>query len=487
MKQRCAFVAVVFSVFFFNLSMVSVQAETSVAAPNGGACSSTITQSTSQAIILGNSIACSTGDPNYYHREGSFWRAFNMGTFTGSQQFNISSVSFGIEFAQSPAGGGQPATVRLYTNNGVAFPAGTRSEIASKPIIIVNQQQEILVVPITATVPAGTEELVMEVDVPDGLLDQNVLFLGSNPVIQTGPSYVSSNTCGNGIPTDVATVGFPDVHWVFNVNGVCGTTPTAKAVNLSTRLRVELGNSAMIGGFIINGNAPKSVVLRGMGPSLAGAGIPDVLANPFLELHGSDGALLFSNNDWMDDPAQAAQIQGTIYQPTDNRESVMIQTLQPGAYTAVLNGQNQTTGVGLVEVYDNNQAADSQLSNLSTRGLVQSGTNVMIGGFILGANPGGTHIAIRGIGPSLSEVGLSNVLQDPTLELRDSNGSLITANDNWQENASMATELTAHGLALSNQVESGIIALLSPGPYTVILAGANSGKGIALMEIYNSQ
>ena len=116
-----------------------------------------------------------------------------------------------------------------------------------------------------------------------------------------------------------------------------------------------------------------------------------------------------------------------------------------------------------MEVYDNNQAADSQLSNLSTRGLVQSGTNVLIGGFILGGNTGATHISIRGIGPSLSQVGLTNVLPDPTLELRDSNGSLITANDNWEENASMATELTAHGLALSNQLESGIIALLSPG------------------------
>ena len=171
--------------------------------------------------------------------------------------------------------------------------------------------------------PAGTEELVMEVDVPDGLLDQNVLFL-VDPIPRLERAELCEleylrkhNTDRRG-----ATLGFPTTHCVFNVNGVCGTDPTAKAVNLSTRLRVELGKNAMIGGFIINGTAPKSVVLRGMGPSLAGAGIPDVLANPFLELHGSDGALLFTNNDWMDDPAQAVRFRARFINQRTIRQFV---------------------------------------------------------------------------------------------------------------------------------------------------------------------
>ncbi len=242
----------------------------------------------------------------------------------------------------------------------------------------------------------------------------------------------------------------------------------------------------MIGGFIITGNASKAVILRGMGPSLVSAGVPaaSVLNDPVLELHGPNGSLITQNDNWKDSP-QRSQIEGTIYQPTDDRESVIVATLQPGAYTAILTGRGQTIGVGLVEIYDNSQAADSALANISTRGVVQTGNNVLIGGFSLGGDPHKTPIAIRGLGPSLAQFGLGNVLVDPTLELHDSNGVTLISNDNWTDDPVSATELFARGLAPQNGQESGIFTTLPPGQYTVILAGKKGGVGIGLVEIYN--
>jgi len=239
----------------------------------------------------------------------------------------------------------------------------------------------------------------------------------------------------------------------------------------------------MIAGFIITGNASQPVVLRGIGPSLIASGLGDVLLDPVLELRGSNGALILQNNDWQD--TQRALIEGTIYEPADDRESVIVATLQPAAYTAVLTGNGQTTGIGLVEVYDNDQGSDTQLANISTRGFVQTGDNVMIGGFILGGNTLNTRVAIRGIGPSLAQSGISNVLADPTLELHDSNGATVFANNDWQDDPMSASQLTFHSLALQDSRESGIFTSLSPGAYTAILAGSGGGTGIGLIEIYN--
>jgi hypothetical protein len=263
-------------------------------------------------------------------------------------------------------------------------------------------------------------------------------------------------------------------------------TPT-QALNISTRLRVDIGDKVMIGGFIIRGNASKPVVVRGLGPSLANAGIPaaSVLNNPFLELRGPNGALITSNDNWKDSP-QKSQIEGTFFEPADDREAVILATLSPGIYTAILSGVGQTTGVGLVEIYDNNQALDSDLANISTRGFVQTGNEVMIGGFTLGGNNTPTRMAVRALGPSLSSFGLSNVLADPTLELHNANGTIMVSNDNWQDDPASASQLTANGLALSNPLESGIFtALAPPGQFTAILAGKNGGVGIGLVEIYS--
>lgn len=265
-------------------------------------------------------------------------------------------------------------------------------------------------------------------------------------------------------------------------------TPTpsiqpGRALNISTRLRVETGDNVMIGGFIITGATPKKVVIRGMGPSLGAFGLNDILADPVLQLLGPAGPLVFNDN-WKD--AQRSQIEGTPFQPGDDRESVIMATLPPAAYTAILSGQNPTSGLALVEVYDDDgQASDSTLANISTRGLVRTGENVMIGGFILGSSSGNANVVIRGLGPSLSQVGLSNVLVDPTIELHDGNGSLLISNDNWMDDPVSATQLTANGLAPQDPNESGIYVSLAPGAYTAILAGKNGGTGIGLVEIYS--
>jgi hypothetical protein len=239
----------------------------------------------------------------------------------------------------------------------------------------------------------------------------------------------------------------------------------------------------MIAGFIITGNASKAVVMRGIGPSLLAFGVSDALLDPILELHSSNGALILRNDNWKAD--QRGQIEGGPFQPGDDRESVILASLQPAAFTAILSGKNNTGGVGLVEVYDNNQAADSQLGNISTRGFVRAGNDVMIGGFILGGNPNSTRIALRGIGPSLAQYGLNAVLQDPTLELRDGNGATLISNDNWTDDPMSAGLLTANGLGLSDLKESGIFTSLPAGQFTAILAGKNGGTGIGLIEVYN--
>ena len=255
----------------------------------------------------------------------------------------------------------------------------------------------------------------------------------------------------------------------------------AQAFNIATRLAVESGDNVVIGGFIVKGNASKSVLIRGLGPSLGNL-LSGVLLDPVLELHRSDGALIFKNDDWKDN--QRSQIEGTPFQPTDDREPVMIASLEPGAYTAILTGKNQPSGIGLIEIYDRDQAATAELANISTRGFVGAQNNVMIGGFILGGN-GNTRVAVRGLGPSLSQFGLTNLLSDPTLELHNANGATLIANDNWADDPVVASLLKGSGLALANPQESAIFTSLPPGQFTAILAGKNGGTGLGTIEVYN--
>jgi glucose/arabinose dehydrogenase len=313
----------------------------------------------------------------------------------------------------------------------------------------------------------------------------------ATPTATPGASATPTATPGaSATPTAIPTVT-PSATPAPTLTPGPTATPTAtispvrpQALNISTRLRVETGDNVMIGGLIVTGSVAKPLLLRGIGPSLVGAGVPpnQVLLDPVLELHGSTG-LLSQNDNWKDSPFRS-EFEGTPLQPTDDREAVVVATVQPGAYTVVLSGKNQTTGVGLVEAYDTDQAVNSTLGNISTRGFVQTQDNVMIGGFILGGT-GQAQVAVRGIGPSLSQFGLSNVLADPTLELRNGNGTILISNDDWTDDLASAALLIARGLAPQDLKESGIYTLLQPGQFTAILAGKNGGIGVGLVEVYN--
>ena len=247
--------------------------------------------------------------------------------------------------------------------------------------------------------------------------------------------------------------------------------------NISTRLRVEMGDNVLIGGFIVTGTQPKKVIVRAIGPSLASF-FPDALADPVLELRDSSGGLIRSNDNWRSN--QEAEIIATGIPPSNDLESAIVATLpaSSSAYTAIVRGVNNGTGIGVVEAYDLDRTVDSKLANISTRGFVQTGDNVLIGGLIvLGQNP--LRVIVRAIGPSLPAPG---ALIDPTLELHDGNGALIASNDNWRSD--QEAEIIATGIPPTNDLESAIVRNLMPGNYTAIVRGVNGGTGVALVEAY---
>lgn len=227
-------------------------------------------------------------------------------------------------------------------------------------------------------------------------------------------------------------------------------------------------------------------MIRAIGPSLVASGITDALADPTLELRASNGSLIRANDNWRD--FQQAEIEATGIPPRDDLESAIVETLAAGSYTVIIRGTNQGTGVALLEIYDLDQSIDSRLANISTRALVQTGNNVLIGGFMLSGGSG-QRVVVRGIGPSLTRAGLSNALADPTLTLHNSNGDIIAANDDWKEppDNPPAHEIKIRGLAPTDDRESAVIATLAPGPYTAIVAGKNGGIGVGLVEVYNLQ
>ena len=251
-------------------------------------------------------------------------------------------------------------------------------------------------------------------------------------------------------------------------------------LNISTRVQVLTDDKVLIGGFIVGGDEAKTVILRAIGPSLADFGITDALTDPVLELHAGDGSTITSNDNWKMD--QQSEIEMTGLQPTKDLESAIVATLEPGAYTAIVSGKNGGTGVGLVEVYDLDTTAASELANISTRGFVEVGNNVMIGGFILSGETGGSDVLIRAIGPSLTPFGVAGALADPSLELHDGDGNVIGSNNDWKE--SQQGEIEATGLAPQDELESALFETLEPGAYTAIVTGQGGGTGVALVEAY---
>jgi hypothetical protein len=304
----------------------------------------------------------------------------------------------------------------------------------------------------------------------------------SVPVLGNGNYTVTFS--GGSAPTvqkAVSVVNGQNTKADYIVTGSAPSTPTptpspgpTKLANIATRALVGTGANVLIGGFIVTGTQSKAVIVRGIGPSLP---LPDKLLDPTLELHDASGATIGFNDNW-GQSANSVAIAQSGFAPANENESAILTSLTPGSYTVILSGANQTTGTAVVEVYDLDTAADSKLANISTRGSVQSGDNILIGGLIVV----GTSVAdviVRAIGPSLP---LPGAIADPTLELRDASGTLLGSNDNWR--STQETEIIDTGVAPTRDVEAAIVISFAPGSYTAIVRGASGTTGVAVVEAY---
>jgi hypothetical protein len=254
--------------------------------------------------------------------------------------------------------------------------------------------------------------------------------------------------------------------------------PTGRLANISTRGSVGTNDDVMIGGFIIEGTGPKTVLIRGRGPSLSSSGISGLLSDPAIQLFAG-GTLLATNDNW-EDGGQPEEIQATGLAPPESLESAILRPLDPGAYTVIVSGASSGTGTGIVEIFDvDDDTYVSILKNLSTRGRVQTGDGVMIGGFII-EGPEARTVILRARGPSLEGAGVEGALQDPYLRLF-SGGTQIDFNDDWQE-GSRAAEIETSGLAPSDPMEAALLRTLSPGAYTLVVEGVGGTVGVGIVE-----
>jgi hypothetical protein len=336
--------------------------------------------------------------------------------------------------------------------------------------------------PLTVSFDASTS---VDPDPGDSVVSYTFNFGDGSPdVTQSSPTI--SHTYNHG-GRFFATLTVKDSKGLQSTN--VATVPikvAAQLLNLSTRVRVQPGDNALIGGLIIVGPEKKKVILRGIGPSLTidGKPFPGRLDDPTLELHNSSGAIIASNDDWRSNQTEVEQ---TGLAPTDDRESAIVAMLDAGTYTVVMRGKNNSSGIGVVQTYDIGLAANARLANLSSRGVVGTGDNILIGGFFAGPQTAAvTRMVFRAIGPSLSAFNVPQPLQDPTIELRNSNGAMVASNDDWQSN--QKTEIEATGLQPKDSRESAVVMTnFEPGAYTAIVRGKSNAVGAGLVEIYDVQ
>ena len=267
---------------------------------------------------------------------------------------------------------------------------------------------------------------------------------------------------------------------LVSVNPAAPNPSSGQPLNIATRMKVLTNDNVLIAGFIVTGpsGSTKKVLIRGLGPSLAQFGVPGTLSDPLLELHS--GNTITTNDNWQQ--GDTSQIPNG-FAPGDPHESVIVATLAPGNYSAVVKGAHGETGVGIAEVYDLDSTSPAKLGNIATRGFINTGDDVMIGGFIVGGNEP-AKILIRAIGPTLGDFGVQGALQDPTLELHDSNGMTIS-NDDWRE--TQEAEIIATTIPPNKDREPAILATLVPGNYTAVVRGKNNTTGVGLVEAYNLQ
>ncbi|HSH37242.1 MAG TPA: hypothetical protein VK993_00535 [Chthoniobacterales bacterium] len=409
--------------------------------------------------------------------------------FTGDMEINGGELTASSTFFAGTARVNGNLTVgdallvprELQVNGSVHLGANTRMRIVPRGEGSLNQLQALLMVDGPVAV-AGSIQIDDASEFPEG---SNFVFQAIFSRSVTGNFSNAPN--GSRVTTTSGRGSYLVAYQNDSVliGGYQRIPPAAQLLNISTRARVGTGNNVTIGGFIISGflgNEPRRIAVRGLGPSLSKSSVDGVLQDPVIELHDSRGNLLATNDNWKD--AQPDDLRASGLAPEDDREAALIATLPRGAYTVVLRGANGTEGTGLVEAYDLVRDAKSRLANISTRGFVDP-ENPLIGGYISGGDgPGNAELTVRAIGPSLRHRGFSNFLPDPPLEVRDSNGSLVAANDD-HGNPSANWQTILPGLSPFERLDAATGMNLPRGEYTVIVRGKGDASGIALVEIYD--
>ncbi len=371
-----------------------------------------------------------------------------------------------------------PAGVQSTFATGLNLPAGLAFNSAGKLFVVEQGTASVL-----KYSTDGTRTIFATLDPADfpirlAIDETNQVFLSAVPGAGGGVIYEFTPA---GVQSTFATLADTIGFVFFKPTATTPPPVVGQLQNISTRLNVLAGDNALIGGFIIGGNDSKQVIVRVTGPALGDFGVPNFLVNPTLELHAPDGSIIFNNN-WKD--TQKNAIEATGLAPVKDLEPAILATLAPGAYTAIVRGVGDATGVALVEIYDLDSTGDSRLLNISTRGFIDTGDNVMIGGLIIGpSDRGDATVLVRAIGPSLTDLGVANALQDPVLELHGPDGDTITTNDNWRD--TQEAEITATGLKPKKDAESATLQTLAPGNYTAIVRGAAGTTGIGLVEVYH--
>lgn len=393
---------------------------------------------------------------------------FAFGTFTNSP---IADASTSFSFL-----GGYRLTYYILSgrdyNPGAVVLSGSESDFSQQRNVPVTQGAPYQLKVHGAYVKGS---LFLEATLSNGTTTRSVYMIDDTPL--SGQEFTISNKLNGSVGRSAQMgIDYDDFAVKFE------TGPPGQMLNLSTRAVVGAGENVAIAGFIIAGNEPKRVVIRGVTPYRGSATGPVVVEDPTLEVYAADGTIIAANDDWQQ--AQQGEISNLGLQPLDPRDSAVAVTLSPGYYTAVLAGKDDNGGVGIVELYDISRTTDSRLANISTRGAVGTGDDVMIAGVILRGDTA-RRVVVRALGPSLEASGVAGVLADPVLELHDRNGELVASNDSWRDGN--AKYLQDVGLAPTDDREAAIVAELLPTNYTAIVRGTGDTTGVALVEIYDPQ